>query len=143
VERIIQSAADMEAFGAEWAGELDGGEALGLIGGLGAGKTHFCKGLVGALGHSGDVTSPTFGLVHEYRGGRLPVFHWDFYRLGAAAELPAAGWDELLDEAGITLVEWADRFPEWLPPSTRWLRFEILADGARRVTGAEPPRSAE
>lgn len=124
----------METFGADIAAQLAGGETIGLVGSLGAGKTHLCKGLVAALGHHGTVTSPTFNLVHEYRDGCLPVFHWDFYRLESATELPAVGWDEFLDEKGIMLVEWADRFPTMLPATTRWLKIEILANGFRKIT---------
>ncbi len=122
----------MEALGREIAAGLGGGEVLGLVGGLGAGKTRFAKGLVAGLGHPGEVTSPTFALVHEYRDGRLPVFHLDFYRLESAGELAGIGWDEMLDEGGVVVAEWADRFPEMLPPGTRLLEFELV-EGGRRV----------
>lgn len=107
---------------------------IALVGGLGAGKTHWAKGFVAALGCPAVVTSPTFSLVHEYRGGSLPVFHFDFYRLDQAAELVALGWDEYLEEEGVTLVEWADKFPELLPPGTRWLTFTVNPDGSRTVS---------
>lgn len=123
----------MEAFGAELASGLTGGEVFALVGGLGTGKTHLTKGLAAALGHEGEVTSPTFALVQEYRGGRLPVFHLDFYRLESAEELVGIGWDEMLDEAGVIVAEWGDRFPEMLPQGTRWLTFDIQSDGSRRV----------
>lgn len=134
MERTIESAAEMEALGAEVGGSLAGGEVIALVGGLGAGKTHFTKGLAAVLGHGGEVTSPTFALVQEYRGGRLPVFHLDFYRLQSAEELVAIGWDEMLEEQGVVVAEWADRFPNLLPAGTRWLRFEIVENGARRVS---------
>ena len=112
---------------------------IALVGGLGAGKTHWAKGFVAALGCPAAVTSPTFSLVHEYRGGSLPVFHFDFYRLNHAAELVALGWDEYLDEEGVTLVEWADKFPELLPPETRWLTFTVNPDGSRTITPHPAP----
>lgn len=124
----------MEALGREIAADLRGGEVLALVGGLGAGKTRFTKGLVAALGHPGEVTSPTFSLVHEYRDGRLPVFHLDFYRLEAAEELLGIGWDEMLDEGGVIVAEWADRFPELLPAEARVLEFEVV-DAGRVVRG--------
>lgn len=133
MEWSIESVAEMEALGAEIASDLSGGEVIGLVGGLGAGKTHFTKGLAAALGHEGEVTSPTFALVQEYRGGRVPIFHLDFYRLDSAEELVGIGWDEMLDEAGVIVAEWGDRFPEMLPEGTKWLRFEILPDGGRQV----------
>ncbi|MCB1061789.1 MAG: tRNA (adenosine(37)-N6)-threonylcarbamoyltransferase complex ATPase subunit type 1 TsaE [Verrucomicrobiae bacterium] len=136
-DRDIQNEAAMLAFGAEIAAELKAGDVLALVGQLGAGKTHFSKGIVEGLG--GDpvaVTSPTFTLVHEYATDcRVPVFHFDFYRLDSASELLGIGWDDYLDEAeGVLLVEWADKFPELLPPNTRWFRFEIIENGVRRCT---------
>jgi tRNA threonylcarbamoyladenosine biosynthesis protein TsaE len=109
---------------------------IGLVGGLGAGKTHWTKGLVAGLGCDVEVTSPTFGLVHEYCGPGPTVFHMDFYRLNSAAELAALGWDETLDAMGVVVVEWADKFPDMMPDDTIWLVFQILEDGARVVRRA-------
>ncbi len=110
------------------------GDVWALAGDLGAGKTHFVQGVAAGLGAAGTATSPTFTLVHEYMGGRLPVFHFDFYRLEDAAEALALGWEEYVDDGGgLTLVEWADKFPALLPPGTRWLRFEIGGNDARRI----------
>jgi len=135
MERVVRNEEEMEALGAALGAELPPGSVLALVGGLGAGKTRMVKGLARGAGYGGEVTSPTFALVHEYRGGRLPLFHLDLYRLKSANELLAIGWDEFLDEGGLVIVEWADLFPELLPPATRWLRFEVLAEGGRRVTG--------
>lgn len=135
--RRIPTEAAMIALGTEAAAALRPGAVLALVGQLGAGKTHFCKGLVAGLGGDPDtVTSPTFTLVHEYCGGcRLPVYHFDFYRLDSPAELLGIGWDDYLDEAdGVLLVEWADKFPELLPPDAAWWRFEIGENGERLVT---------
>ena len=109
------------------------GAVIALVGGLGAGKTHWTKGFVAGMGSTVEVTSPTFGLVHEYSGGRLPVFHFDFYRLESAAELIALGWDEYLEQGGVVIAEWGDKFPELLPPDTLWLHFTTEADGSRMV----------
>lgn len=135
--RIIDSETAMLAHGAEIAAGLAAGDVLALIGQLGAGKTHFSKGVVAGLGGDPDtVTSPTFTLVHEYaRGCRVPVYHFDFYRLDSPAEALGIGWEDYLDEAeGVLLVEWADKFPELLPAGTRWFQFEIAENNARRVT---------
>lgn len=129
----------MEDLGREVASQLGSGAVLGLVGGLGAGKTHFSKGLASGLGFSGAVTSPTFSLVHEYRGGRLPIFHFDFYRLDSAEALLGIGWDEFLDDGGVVIAEWADLYPELMPEETRWLRFEVRADGSRGVNEVEAP----
>lgn len=130
------SVEEMVALGRAAAAGVAPGTVIGLIGGLGAGKTHWTKGFVAGIGAPVDVTSPTFSLVHEYRGGRLPVFHFDFYRLETAAELLALGWDEYLDEGGVVIVEWADRFPELLPANTVRLAFTVAADGSRIVAPA-------
>jgi tRNA threonylcarbamoyladenosine biosynthesis protein TsaE len=123
----------MQALGRNAAAELQPGTVIALVGGLGAGKTHWTKGLVAGLGSPAEVTSPTFGLVHEYAGGRMPVFHFDFYRLESAEELIALGWDEYLDADGVVIAEWGDKFPELLPAGTRWLVFSIEEDGGRSV----------
>lgn len=115
------------------AAQTGAGTVVALVGGLGAGKTHWTKGLVAGLGSSAEVTSPTFGLVHEYPCEGLAVFHFDFYRLESADELVALGWDEYLDAGGVVVAEWADKFPEMMPPETVWLEFSITGDGSRMV----------
>lgn len=133
MECVVADAAEMVALGRRLAEEMVGGEVIALTGGLGAGKTHLTKGIATGLGCAGEVTSPTFSLVHEHSGGRLGLAHLDFYRLESAAELAALGWDELLDQGGVVVAEWADRFPEMLPEWTRWIRIELLPGGGRRV----------
>lgn len=120
-------------WGRRLAETLRPGEVIALVGGLGAGKTHVTKGIVEGLGSSDEVTSPTFTLVHEYRSGRLPVFHFDFYRVDSPAELLAIDWDEMMDARGVIVAEWADRFPELLPPETRWFELRVLPEGGRSV----------
>ena len=96
-----------------------------LIGNLGAGKTTLAKGIISGLGAAmpDEVTSPTFTLIHEYRSGWLPVFHFDFYRINQPSELREIGFDDYLEENGVAVVEWGDRFPEVFPERTRWLRL--------------------
>ena len=131
--KTAQNEREMIALAFDIAGDLQGGETLALVGDLGAGKTHFCKGLVAGLESDELVTSPTFSLVNEYRNGRLPVFHFDFYRMESINELESIGWEEYLDEDGILLVEWADKFPESLPGETVWYRFAINKDQSRTI----------
>lgn len=123
----------METLGRQAAAQVHAGSVIALVGGLGAGKTHWTKGLVAGLGSTAEVTSPTFGLVHEYPGGRLPVFHLDFYRLETAEELTGLGWDEYLEAGGVVVAEWADKFPELLPAGTTWMTFGIEPDGSRTI----------
>jgi tRNA threonylcarbamoyladenosine biosynthesis protein TsaE len=129
----IPSPEAMCDYGRAFAATAADGDVIALVGNLGAGKTHWTKGFVVGLGSDSTVTSPTFGLVHEYPGGRLPVFHFDFHRIDTADELLAIGWDDYLDRPGVIIAEWADKFPELLPPHTRWITIQALPDGTRRL----------
>jgi tRNA threonylcarbamoyladenosine biosynthesis protein TsaE len=137
MEGNAKSPEAMEALGRAAAALAQAGTVIALVGGLGAGKTHWTKGFVAGIGSLAEVTSPTFGLIHEYPGGRLPVYHLDFYRLGSADELIALGWDELLEQDGVVLAEWGDRFPELFPPGTSWLHFKVEEDGSRTLREAD------
>lgn len=123
----------MLQLGRNAAADVRPGAVIALVGGLGAGKTHWTKGLVAGLGSAAEVTSPTFGLVHEYPGGGMPVFHFDFHRLESPEELLALGWDEYLDAGGVVIAEWGDKFPDLLPADTRWLMFSSGEDGSRSI----------
>jgi tRNA threonylcarbamoyladenosine biosynthesis protein TsaE len=122
------------ALGEELSGLLERGLVISLEGPLGAGKTQFTKGVAAALGCRQEATSPSFTLVHEYAGSRLPLYHFDFYRLKNVDELIGAGFDDCLD-GGCIVVEWGDKFPEALPKGSIRLKFEILPDGGRRIRG--------
>jgi tRNA threonylcarbamoyladenosine biosynthesis protein TsaE len=109
------------------------GTLLSLIGDLGAGKTEFVKGLAFGLGFDGEVTSPTFTVLHEYRGGHLPLFHMDFYRLREERELDEIGFDEYRRAGGICAIEWGDKFPNRLPPDSMKIFFSIRAGDQREI----------
>ena len=126
-------------WGRQLAETLQFGDVIALVGNLGAGKTHVSKGIVAGLGCGCEVNSPTFTLVHEYTGGRLPVFHFDFYRLESADEVLNVGWDDYLDAVGIVVVEWADRFAELLPSTAKWFLLKVTEDGARSVEPSSNP----
>ncbi len=119
------------------------GEALGRIvrpgtviayrGDLGAGKTAFTRGLARGLGYAEPVTSPTYTIVNEYLGGRLPLFHFDMYRLRSAEDLWDIGWEDYLDRGGVCCVEWSENVAEALEnPLT--ISIEKLGDTTRRIT---------
>lgn len=127
------SAAETEAAGVRAARELEPGDVIALVGDLGSGKTQFVKGMVRGIGCNAPVTSPTFTLLHEYVGGRLPVYHFDFYRLENLAALRAIGFDEYVFGAGVTVIEWADRFAKAIPPSARWVHFQMIAANERTI----------
>lgn len=133
MKRTLTSVEETIVWGRNLAAELHSGDVLAFAGNLGAGKTHATKGVVAGLGCNADVSSPTFTLVHEYNGGRLSAFHFDFYRLNSADEVINIGWDDYLDAKGVVIVEWADRFPELLPVNTRWFHFQIEPDATRSV----------
>ena len=123
------------ALGRQIAASLHGGEVLALCGDLGAGKTHLAKGIAAGLGcDPSGVTSPTFTLVHEYRGGRVPVFHFDYYRLEVEDEVWRLGFEEYLEEGGVTLVEWADTFAATMPPETHWLDLRSGPENERTIS---------
>lgn len=106
---------------------------VSLEGPMGAGKTCFVKGLAKALGcDPRAVSSPTFTLVHEYHGGRLPLVHMDLYRLESQSELAPLGFDDYLAGEGIVAIEWGNKFAETLPPHTLRLAFAI-EDSGRRI----------
>jgi tRNA threonylcarbamoyladenosine biosynthesis protein TsaE len=122
-----------EAIARRFAATLEAGAILALRGDLGAGKTHFAKGIVGGLGSKAEVTSPTFTLVHEYPGGRLPVYHFDFFRLEDQQSAARLGLDEYFFGDGISVVEWPDRFPDLIPPQALWIRFEMVSPAQRLI----------
>jgi tRNA threonylcarbamoyladenosine biosynthesis protein TsaE len=110
------------------------GSILALKGDLGSGKTMFVKGLVAGLGSSAGVTSPTFTILHEYRGGRMPVYHFDFFRVEDRQSVNGLGVDDYFFGDGLSVIEWADRFPEVIPEQARWILFEIKSENQRAIS---------
>lgn len=130
---ISNSPAETEAIGRQLADNVDAGSILALKGELGSGKTLFTKGLVAGLGSTAAVTSPTFTIVHEYQGGRLPVYHFDFFRLENREAAARLGLDDYFFGEGVSVIEWADRFPDLLPEQARWISFEIESQHQRSI----------
>ncbi|MFH1829932.1 MAG: tRNA (adenosine(37)-N6)-threonylcarbamoyltransferase complex ATPase subunit type 1 TsaE [Pseudomonadota bacterium] len=118
-----------------YAKKLKAGDILALIGELGAGKTRFVQGLAYGLGvpDTAYVRSPSFILMNEYKDGRIPLYHFDFYRLTDPEELGDLGLDEYFFGTGVTVVEWADRFPGALPARTKTIRFTIVGEEEREI----------
>ncbi len=114
---------------------LKGGEIILLQGDLGYGKTVFTRGVAAALGvPPEEVSSPSFTLVHEYRGGRVPVFHVDLYRLDTPEdEVGVLGIEEILAAGGVVLVEWGERLPPFLRRGATTIRFHDVGEGSRRI----------
>lgn len=142
----VASPEDMRALGERIGRAATGGDVIGLVGPLGAGKTVLVKGLARGLGIADDaaVTSPTFTIVNEVRGGRLLLAHVDLYRLEQAKELEHIGLDELYRRDDVVVaVEWFDRFPDAAPPSRLEVTIDVVSESARRVTFAARGTRAE
>ena len=112
-----------EALGFRLGQLIQPGAVIAYTGDLGAGKTAFTRGLARGLGIPDRVTSPTFTIVNEYEGGRLPLFHFDMYRLGSSDELFDIGWEDYLDRGGVCAVEWSEQVDDALPPETVLVRL--------------------
>ncbi len=137
------SVAGTEAVAAELARSLTAGDVVALDGDLGAGKTQFTRGLLRGLG--GDprlVCSPTYVLLNVYPGGRLTVFHLDAYRTAGGDDLAGVGFDELLEQGGVTVVEWPSRLGELLPARRYTVRLTAIGEGRRRIEILPPPAPA-
>src|SRR5437867_10212154 len=131
---ISNSPAETEAIGRQIAEDLVAGSVLALKGELGSGKTLFTHGLVAGLESDAAVTSPTFTIVHEYQGGRLPVYHFDFFRLENRKSAAQLGLEDYFFGDGVCVIEWADRFPNLVPEHARWIFFEIKSERQRVIT---------
>jgi tRNA threonylcarbamoyladenosine biosynthesis protein TsaE len=152
---ISRSPADTAALGEQWGRDARSGLVIGLSGDLGAGKTELVKGFARGLNITERVHSPTFALVNIYKGGRLPLFHIDLYRLETPEQIMAAGLEEYLEPAGVTVIEWIDRwFGEIQSPTSsvkstsevrkckvqsqlripiRWVHIEGVTEMERRI----------
>lgn len=131
---ISNSYKETENIAEEFAKTLNGGEVIAFIGGLGMGKTCFMRGLSRGLGYTGDVTSPTFALVNEYRGGRLPIFHFDMYRVASFDDLYSTGYFDYLEENGVIAAEWSENISSALDDNTIYIIFERTGDNTRNIT---------
>lgn len=135
MEYLCHSPAETEALGEQLGKQLRPGAVIAYEGGLGMGKTAFTRGLARGLGCRGRVTSPTFTIVNEYEG-RIPLFHFDMYRLDSADELFDIGWDDYLERGGVCAVEWSERAEDAFDGSTVRIDFRRSAqhDGWRVIT---------
>ena len=118
MEKVSNSPAETEALGEQLAEQLTPGTVIAFTGDLGAGKTAFTRGLARGLGIDERVTSPTFTIVNEYEG-RLPLFHFDMYRLGSSEELFDIGWEDYLARGGVCAVEWSENIDDVLEDCIR------------------------
>ena len=140
MEFVTHSPEQTRQLGARLAQVLGPGAVVAFTGDLGAGKTAFVSGMAQGLGIQERVTSPTFTIVNEYEGGRLPLFHFDMYRLGSADELFDIGWEDYLDRGGVCAVEWSENVTEAMESGTIFVsirRGEDEDSRAIRIEGVE------
>ena len=129
MEFITNSPEETEKIGAAVGRIIPAGTVLAYRGDLGAGKTAFTRGLARGLGFTEAVTSPTYTIVNEYLGGRLPLFHFDMYRLSSADDLFDIGWEDYLDRGGVCAVEWSENVADAMPEGTVYVTIERAPEG--------------
>ena len=133
MEFITHSPIQTEAVGQALAQRLQPGAVIAYCGDLGAGKTAFTRGLARGLGCRECVTSPTYTIVNEYLSGRMPLFHFDMYRLSSADDLWDIGWEDYLDRGGVCAVEWSENVDDAMEDAI-YITIEKLGEDARRIT---------
>ena len=124
---------ETEALGAALGRILPAGTVVAYEGGLGAGKTAFTRGLARGLGCREPVTSPTYTIVNEYLSGRLPLFHFDMYRLRSSDDLWDIGWEDYLERGGVCAVEWSENAADAMAGAVT-VRIEKTGEESRRIT---------
>lgn len=133
MEFITHSPEETEKIGEALAKSLQPGTVLAYRGDLGAGKTAFTRGLARGLGCKETVTSPTYTIVNEYLGGRLPLFHFDMYRLASSDDLWDIGWEDYLEREGVCAVEWSENVADAMENAVT-VTIEKLGENTRRIT---------
>lgn len=138
VEIHSRSPEETSRLGEQWGRAAQPGWVIGLTGELGAGKSQLVRGIARGLGIPGRIQSPTFTLVHEYRSGRLPLYHLDLYRLDSPSQVIGAGLDGyFFPTDGISVIEWVERWPT-PSPRTRHVHIECLDETERRISYEDP-----
>ena len=130
---LTNSPAETEAVGAALGRIIPAGTVIAYRGDLGAGKTAFTRGLARGLGYNEPVTSPTYTIVNEYLGGRLPLFHFDMYRLRSSDDLWDIGWEDYLERGGICAVEWSENVDDAMENAV-YVTIEKTGEESRRIT---------
>ncbi|MDP6397136.1 MAG: tRNA (adenosine(37)-N6)-threonylcarbamoyltransferase complex ATPase subunit type 1 TsaE [Candidatus Marinimicrobia bacterium] len=132
IEHLTSSPKETQSLAKDFASDLCPSDVLALSGDLGSGKTTFVQGLAEGLGVTANVVSPTFKLVNEFDGS-LPLYHLDFYRIESASAAVAIGIEHYVFGDGVTVIEWADRYPEVIPDDAIQIHFEVMSETERRI----------
>ena len=133
MEFITNSPVETEAVAEKLGKQLQPGTVLAYLGDLGAGKTAFTRGLARGLGATDMVTSPTYTIVNEYLSGRMPLFHFDMYRLASSDDLWDIGWEDYLERGGVCAVEWSENVADAME-NVITVRIEKMGEDSRRIT---------
>ncbi len=131
---VSNSALDTEDFASRFAQKFTDGVVIAMKGDLGAGKTCFTRGFAKGMGYDGDVNSPTFAIVNEYIGGRLPVYHFDMYRITGWEDLYTTGYFEYMESGGILIIEWSENIASALPDDVITVTIENSGETKRIIT---------
>ena len=128
------SANDTENIACEFAKTVEGGTVIAMKGDLGAGKTCFARGFAKGMDFYGDVNSPTFAIVNEYLGGRLPVYHFDMYRVSGWDDLFSTGYFEYMESGGVLIIEWSENIESALPDDVVTVTIEKIDEQKRKIS---------
>ena len=131
---MIDSEAETRALGLRIASAAEPGDIIALVGDLGTGKTALTKYIAEGLGVTEEVISPTFNIVKEYRSGRIPLFHFDVYRLSGSEEFLDTGAEDYLEDSGLSVIEWADIVADALPEDALLIHIQYADEGRRSIT---------
>ena len=134
MEILTYSPSETEAFAEEFAKSLSGGEIIAFKGSMGMGKTCFTRGLARGLGYTGQVTSPTFAIVNEYIGGRLPLYHFDMYRIESWEDLYSSGYFDYIEAGGVIAAEWSENIQGALEGKVITVTIERIDENTRKIT---------
>lgn len=132
-EYISKSPEQTEEIGTKLAETLNGGEVIAFRGDLGMGKTCFTRGLARGLGYTGEVTSPTFNLVNEYIGGRLPLYHFDMYRISGWEDLYSTGFFDYIEAGAVLAAEWSENIENALDENAIIVEISRIDDLTRKI----------
>ncbi len=131
---ISKSPNDTENIGKSLGEKITSGTVIAFRGGLGMGKTCFTRGLANGLGSTDTVTSPTFALINEYLSGRLPLYHFDMYRISSWEDLYSTGFFDYIAQGGVLACEWSENIENALPEDTIFVEFKRIDDTTREIT---------
>ena len=140
--RVTNTVASTKQLASTLAAYVSPGDVIMLSGNLGAGKTHFVKGLAEGLGVNIDITSPTFSIYTPYQSGRIPLLHFDLYRLDHPEQLEDIDFYDAVEDYGVSCIEWGEKFPSEMPSNHLEIIIEVINDETREITAVAHGRES-